>query len=305
MSSAAARDRETRIAALPWAKASDRAGLFRGTLRSIRDVWRRRELLMLLMRRELKARYKDSSLGVLWSLARPLVQLLIYYFAIGQVLGAARLIPNFAIFVFVGLVAWTMFTEIAQNGTRSIIDNAGLIKKVELPREIFPLAVVGAALFNVAIQMVILLAATLVLQQFPARIEILWTIPSLGLVIVFSIAVAMLVSALNVYFRDIQHLVEVGLIVLFWLSPIVYSFSFVDSLLTELPVMRELYLANPITLGVLGLQRGLWVAGSEDGANWPPDLGLRILIAFVVSLVVLWLSQRLFARLQGNFAQEL
>jgi ABC-2 type transport system permease protein len=108
-----------------------------------------------------------------------------------------------------------------------------------------------------------------------------------------------------VYFRDIQHLVEVGLIVLFWLSPIVYSFSFVDSLLAEIPVLRELYLANPITLGVLGLQRGLWVAGAEDGANWPPDLGWRILIAFTVSLVVLWLSQRLFARLQGNFAQEL
>ncbi len=214
-------------------------------------------------------------------------------------------IPNFAIFVFVGLVAWTMFTEIAQNGTRSIIDNAGLIKKVDLPREIFPLAVVGAALFNVAIQMLILLAATLVLQQFPARIEILWTIPSLGLVIVFSIAVAMLVSALNVYFRDIQHLVEVGLIVLFWLSPIVYSFSFVDALLAEIPVIRELYLANPITLGVLGLQRGLWMAGAEDGANWPPDLGWRILIAFIISLVVLWLSQRLFARLQGNFAQEM
>ena len=118
---------------------------------------------------------------------------------------------------------------------------------------------VGAALFNVAIQMLILLAATLVLQQFPARIEILWTIPSLGLVIVFSIAVAMLVSALNVYFRDIQHLVEVGLIVLFWLSPIVYSFSFVDALLAEIPVIREVYLANPITLGGRsGLQRGLW-----------------------------------------------
>lgn len=305
MSNAAARERELRVGALPWITANASTGLFRGTFRSLAEVWRRRELLVLLVRRELKARYKDSSLGVLWSLARPLVQLLIYYFAIGQVLGAARAIPSFAIFVFIGLVTWTLFTEIAQNGTRAIVDNAGLIKKVDLPREIFPIAAVGAALFNVAIQLLILLAAMIVLQQVPLRIEVLWALPSLGLAIVFSTALAMMLSALNVYFRDIEHLIEVAIIVLFWLSPIVYSFSFVDALLEQFPWLREVYLANPITLAVLGMQRAFWVAGTEAPSNWPADLGVRVLIASLVSLVLLWLSQRLFARLQGNFAQEL
>jgi ABC-2 type transport system permease protein len=98
--------------------------------------------------------------------------------------------------------------------------------------------------------------------------------------------------------------VEVGLIIFFWASPVVYSYSYVEGALGD-GWLRELYLANPITLAVLGMQRALWIAGADNPANYPPDLLLRIGIAFVVSLVALWLSQRIFARLQGNFAQEL
>jgi ABC-2 type transport system permease protein len=305
VSEAAARDRESRIAALPMEITGRPPRFFRGTLRSLRELWSRRELLVLLVRRELRARYKDSSLGVVWSLIRPLAQLLIYYFAIGQVLGAARSIPSFAIFVFVGLTGWTLFTEIATNGTKSIVNNAGLIRKVYLPREIFPLASVGGALFNLGVQLLILLLATVAFGQFPLSFDILWAVPSLLLIILVGTAVALLLSAVNVYLRDSEHLVEVVLIVLFWASPIVYSYNFLSDFTADNPVLREIYLANPVTLGVLGLQRGLWSAGAYDPANWPPDLALRMLIAFAVTLVLLWLSQRVFARLQGNFAQEL
>lgn len=305
MSSSEARLREQRIAALPMQDASATTGFFGGAWRSVVDIWHRRELLTLLVRRELKARYKDSSLGVVWSLIRPLVQLLIYYFAIGQVLGVARSIPSFAIFVFIGLTVWTLFTEIVNNGTTSIVGNSGLIKKVYLPREIFPLAAVGGALFNLMPQLVILVVAMVILGEFPLTLQALWAIPSLLLVIVFGAAVAMLLSAVNVYFRDIQHLVEVALVVLFWASPIVYSYSFVATLAEAHPALLEVYLANPVTLAVLGLQRGLWQAGAELPANWPPELGLRMVIVFAVSLVLLWFSQRVFSRLQGNFAQEM
>lgn len=305
MPSPEARLREQRIAALPMQSASATSGFFGGAWRSIVDIWHRRELLTLLVRRELKARYKDSSLGVVWSLIRPLAQLLIYYFAIGQVLGAARMIPSFAIFVFIGLTVWTLFTEIINNGTTSIVGNAGLIKKVYLPREIFPLAAVGGALFNLIPQLLILVAAMILLGEFPLTPQALWAIPSLLLIILFGAALAILLSAVNVYFRDIQHLVEVALVVLFWASPIVYSYSFVATLGADQPVLLELYLANPVTLAVLGMQRGLWEAGAALPENWPPELGLRMLIAFAVSLVLLWVSQRVFARLQGNFAQEM
>ena len=298
----AARERSERIAALPM-EVSGRSRFLSGTLPSIADVWRRRELLGLLVRRELRARYKNSSLGIVWSLIKPLAQLLIYYFAIGQILGAARLIPSFAIFVFIGLIAWTLFTEMVTNGTTSIVNNGGLIKKVSLPREIFPLAAVGGALVNLGIQFIVLLGAMLVVGEFPLTGRVLWLIPSLLLLVVFGAALGILLSAVNVYLRDFEHLIEVVLIVLFWASPIVYSFSFLDSL--QLGWLRELYLANPVTLAVLGMQKALWVAGSDNAANWPEGLEVRMLVALLLSTLFHWLAHRVFGRLQGNFAQEL
>ena len=172
-----------------------------------------------------------------------------------------------------------------------------------MPREVFPLAAIGGALVNAAFQFVILLVAMIVLQQFPLSPRVLWVLPSLVLIVFYGAALALLLAALNVFLRDVQHLVEVALIALFWVSPIVYSYSFFSSL--QLGWLNELYLANPVTLAVLGMQRGLWVAGAGDAANWPPDLGIRMLVAIGVSLVLLWVSHRIFRRLEGNFAQEL
>ena len=296
-------DRAQRIAALPMQVTSAKVAFFASGLPTIREIWRRRELVGLLVRRELRARYKGSSLGILWSLIKPLAQLLVYYFAIGQILGAARSIPSFAIFVFIGLTAWTLATEIITTGTRSIVDNAGLVKKVTLPREIFPLAAVGGAVVNLGIQFIVLLAAMLAVGQFPISWDALLVLPSLVLIVVFSSAIAMLLAAVNVYLRDIQHLVEVVLIVAFWTSPIVYAFSFVSSL--PLGWALQVYLANPITLGVLGMQRALWVAGSGIPGSFPSHLGLRILVALLISSALLWISHRVFQKLQGNFAQEL
>ncbi len=296
-------DRARRLAALPMLVTNARGSFFSSGLPTIREIWRRRELVGLLVRRELRARYKGSSLGILWSLIKPLAQLLIYYFAIGQILGAARSIPSFAIFVFIGLTAWTLATEIITSGTRSIVDNAGLVKKVSLPREIFPLAAVGGALVNLGIQFVVLLGAMIAVGQFPLNWGALWVIPSLALIVTFCSAIAVLLAALNVYLRDVQHLVEVVLIVAFWVSPIVYAYSFVSRLAPGW--LLQLYLVNPITLGVLGMQRALWVAGADVPGSFPPHLGLRILVAFLVSAVLLWVSHRIFQKLQGNFAQEL
>lgn len=306
MTESGAAERAARIATLPMVQVGRSQGFFRGTSRSIREIWAQRELLSLLVRRELKARYKDSSLGVVWSLVRPLTQLLIYYFAVGQILGVARLVPDFAIFVFVGLTGWTLFTEIVGNGTKSIITNGGLVKKVYLPREIFPLASVGGALFSFAMQFLILITATLVLSRFPLTPDLPYALLGVVLIIVFGTALAIMLAALTVYLRDLEHLVEVILAVLFWASPIVYSYRFVSDAISG-TLLEQLYLANPVTVAILGMQKGLWLAGSlaEEGVVWPPDLALRMWIALAVSFAMLWISQRIFARLQGNFAQEL
>ena len=277
----------------------------RSTIQSIRELYAYRRLLGLLVSRELRAKYKGSSLGILWSLIRPLAQLLIYYVAIGQFLGAARSIPDFAIFVFTGLTAWGLYSEIISAGTTSVIANSGLVKKVYLPREIFPLAAVGGSLFNFVVQFLVLIVATVALGRPPLHIELLYLPLAIVLIVVFATALALVLSALNVYLRDVQHLVEIFLLILFWASPIVYSMGFVNKVLHG-SLLEELYLANPVTLAVLGMQKAMWMAGSEDTSQyWPPGLEWRMLIAILVGLALLWVGQRIFSRLQSNFAQEL
>lgn len=286
----------------PFRQIGGHGRTLRGSLDQIREIVRHREMLGLLVRRDLKSRYKDSALGFLWTLARPLTQLLIYYIVIGTFLGAARNIPDFGTFVFTGLTAYMLFSEIVSSGTSSIITNAGLIKKIYLPREVFPLASVGSALFNFAIQLGILLAATAIAGRFPWHIDLLYAIPSLAVILAFGTGFALLLSAWNVYLRDIGYLLEVVLLVLMWASPVVYSWEFVQKALGH-GWLLELYTNNPITLAVLGFQRAFWVAG--ESAPQPEGLLLRLGIAFVVGLVFVVVGQRVFSRLQGNFAQEL
>lgn len=302
--------RRERLEREPLAAVGGKSGFFTGAWGSLIEVWVHRELLGRLVRREVKARYKDSTLGIVWSLIRPLAQLSVYYFAIGKILGAARATPDFAIFVFIGLTMWALFAEIISGGTTSILANSGLIKKVYLPREIFPLSAVGSALVNFAFQLVVLVLGEIFLaSRAPIwSLDLLLAPLAFVTLVVFATAVGILLSALNVYFRDIQHFVEIALIFLFWASPIVYSFTFVQRALNG-SFLEQIYLANPVTIAIVATQKALWGSGSTaTGAlaqQWPADIAIRLLIALAVSAVLLWIAQRIFARLQGNFAQEL
>lgn len=300
--------RAARLAQEELRPAGPRPGFLGGTLQSVRDILGHRELLGLLVRRELKARYKDSFLGFFWSLAKPLAMLLVYYVAIGRFLGAEASprnpggIPDFAIFIFTGLTAWQLFTDIVNGSTASIIANSGLIKKVYVPREVFPLSVVGSALVNFTIQLGILIAATAIVGKFPVGLRWAYAVLGVAVILVFGMAVGLVLAAVNVYLRDVQYLVEIALMVLFWASPIVYSWKFVNAAIGD-TVWADVYLWNPMTQVVLAFQRAFWVAG--DGEPVPDGLGSMLMITLAVSCALLWLAQRIFARLQSNFAQEL
>lgn len=298
-----ARRRFARLSEMPLTSVGATAGMApREMWNSIRDVFRQREMLDLLVRRDLKAKYKDSALGFVWSLARPLMQLAIYYVVLGHFLGAARGIPDFAVFVFSGLTAIGLFQEIAVGGTGSILANAGLVKKVYLPREVFPLASAGSALFNAGVQLLVLIVATFIAGSPPLHPQILYVVPATLVLVVYGLAFGLLFGAVNVYLRDTQYLVEVAMMLVFWASPVVYSWQMVHELVTNTFVM-DLYTANPLTLAVIGYQKAFWVAG--DVLAQPADLLLKLTIALVFGLMLLLASHRVFLRLQGNFAQEL
>ncbi len=293
--------RANRLAGETWQYDGASGGGVSGTVASIKEIWGQRRLLRLLTGRELKSRYKDSAGGFLWSLAKPLTQLFIYYIVIGQFLGAARGIENFAVYIFAGLTIYTLFSEIVGTGTGSIIANAGLVKKVYLPREIFPLAAVGSALFNFAVQFVILILAALFIGTLSFGPQLLFGLGALVLILVWGTAIALLLGALNVYLRDIQYLVEVVLLLLMWASPILYSWQQAAAVLPQW--LLEIYVDSPITLAVLGFQEAFW---SEASHGQPLEhLALRMLIAGVIGLIALFGAQRVFSRLQGDFAQEL
>lgn len=277
-----------------------------GFFASAKAVFANRQLLGGLVRRDIKARYKDSVLGLLWTLINPIVQLTVYYVVMGQFLGAARGIPDFAIYIFSGLTIFVLFSETLTGTTGSIVANGGLVKKVYVPREVFPLASMGSALFTFAIQLVVLILACVVLGRAPISVGLVYFVPSVLLVVVYGLAFGLLLSALNVYLRDVQYLTQVVLMLAMWASPIVYGWTMVDTVAErfQLPAwVLEVYTNNPLTLAVLGFHRAFWVSGTP--ADYPDDLALRMAIAGAVGLILVWLCQRVFAKLQGNFAQEL
>ncbi len=297
-------DRFARLEHEPFSTIDSRGLRVRGG--KLREIFGRRELLGLLIRRDLQARYRDSFLGFLWTVIRPLIQFLMYYIVLGQFLRAAEGIPNFAIYLFSGLTLYVFFNDMIAGSTGSILNNAALVKKIYLPREVFPLASVGAAAFMGAVQLGVLLVAAIIFRALPDPVQMLWFFPSLLIVAVYGLAFGLLLSAMNVYLRDMQYLTEVVLMLAMWASPIVYSWAMVKDVLHRFSLpdwFIEVYAANPLTLGVLGFHRAFWGAGTD--ADYPAQLGLRMLVATLIGFVLLWIAHRVFVRVQGNFAQEL
>lgn len=311
----ATRERNARLAELTLTPTGAQGKLFVGFAHSVGQIWQRREMLGLLVSREIKARYKDSALGFVWGLVRPLTQLLVYYLVLGHFLGAARSIPEFAVFIFSGLTIYGLASEMLMLMTGSVVGNAGLVKKVYLPREIFPLAGIGSAFFNFALQMLVLLAACLATGTLVFGWHLLYALAAIALVVIYMLAFGLALSAMNVYLRDIQYLVEVVVMLMMWASPIVYSWTFVGTAFGEFGWphwLVEVYINNPLTLAVIGFQAAFWepglplpAAGQAPVFSHPAYFELRMLIAGVIGLVLVFVAQRIFARLQGNFAQEL
>jgi ABC-2 type transport system permease protein len=200
-----------------------------------------------------------------------------------------------------------------------------LIKKVYFPRELFILSVVGAALVNFALQLVVMVGALLVFQHPVWGTNLLYLPVGLIALLLFSTAVGMLLSVANVRLRDVQHLIELVLVFWFWTTPIVYLASQAVASLARHHLAR-LYLANPMVNIVMAFQRALYkqgyvpsgtvskagIAGQVvQGVALKPVLAnngvlaLRLLAVIAFSLVLLWIAQRVFARAQGSFAQDL
>lgn len=303
--SAEAQLRIAELSSIPLVVREPTANPFVAFKQTLSELVSRRYLLKLLVKREITARYKDSALGFVWATIKPLTQLMIYYLVIGSFLGAARSLENFGVFIFAGLTIYGLFADSVTLMTQSIVNNDGLIKKIYLPREIFPLSTLGSTLFNFGIQFVILLIASLVAGTITWGPQLLYIPFSTLLVLIWATGLGLMLSAWNVQLRDIGFMSEVILMLLMWFSPIVYSWTFVRDTLSgsQYAWAYDLYMASPITIAVLGYQEAFWATGSNG--ETPPHLVIKTVIATLVGLVFLFLGQRVFSKHQANFAQEL
>jgi ABC-2 type transport system permease protein len=285
----------------------------------LREIWLSRELLVYLVRTEIKVKYKNSVLGLVWSMIAPAMTLAIYFIVFQVVLGNRQ--PNFVIFLFAGLLVWNLFQLGVQTGTGVIVNNAGIVKKVSFPREILALAAVGSACVFFFFQACVMVIFLVVLHNAPDWSYLPLLLLALVTAIALACALAVLLSSINVYLRDTQHLIEVILTAWFWACPIVYAFQ--QNIAIKLKGLTWIYFLNPVTPLVLTFQRCLYAKVSptslvkqangkfapqtyfvlpHHGYMWYLALDLGVL---AIALVLFLVALAVFGRLEGNFAEEL
>lgn len=274
-----------------------------GSNRGLLDVFRRRYLLSLIVRKEVGIRYRGSVFGWAWSYVKPLVQFVVFFVALGVFLGLNRSIQYYPLYLLAGITIVTFFNEAFSNATRSLVDNAPLIKKIYLPREMFPLASVLVAAVNTVPQIVVIIAISLFFGWAPSLAQVGAILVAIAIVALLATGLGLLFGAVNVLFRDAQSFVEIIVMMSIWASPVMYQWQMVADQVPDW--VFTLYRLNPLTPAVELFHYGLWLPLGTANGEPLPDLGLFVGIAFGVALVVLAVGQALFRRLEGRFAQDL
>lgn len=291
----------SRVPDMPLAAPSANGGLL--------DVFRRRYLLKLLVQKEIQARYQGSVLGLLWSYVQPLVRFLMYFVVMGYVLQLHKSVPNYAIHIFSAIVMVHFFTETFSSGTRSIVHNKAIVRKMAMPREMFPVAAVIVSAIHTFPQMVIVMVGAMLTGWTPSLPIIGAALLGIAIVTVFGTALALLFSAMNVFFRDFQNIVQTLNIFTHWAVPMIYPFERLatSGLMQQHQWLYWLYLADPLAPAVLLMQRAFWLPTTNYEIGWPylpHHYWLLGLVTLAVSFVVLLLCQMAFNRMENKIAER-
>jgi lipopolysaccharide transport system permease protein len=255
--------------------------------------WKHRFALYNLVQKDFKVRYRNMSLGFLWSVINPLIMLGVLVFVFTYVLKIDRE-PYFAVFLLTGLVLYNFMSLCLSASTTCIKDNASVVKKIIFPRMIIPVSVVFAQVIHLLIQLCVVGIFMLVLRV-PISITLMWLPVILVVEIIFITGAALICSCLNVYFRDIQYLVESALTVLFWFTPIFYSLETARANLA--PWLFRIYILNPLA-GCISAARNAVVRQAHPE---PLAFGIATAVAFVAFGV----GVLLFSKLHTQFADRI
>jgi len=287
-------DGEARLG--PLRPPGDTTGLF--------GVFQRRYLLRLLVRKELRVRYQGSALGLAWSYVKPLVRFLTYVLVVGYLIGLKD-VPNYPLHVFSAMIVVTFFTETLMAGTRSVVKNKSLVRKMNVPREMFPVASLLVTTYHAGPQYLILVVACAIVGWSFSFTAVAAALLGFAILFTFSMAVGLAFAALNVLYRDFQNFVETVNHLVMWSVPMIYPFALVTEKTDGW--LEQLYLLNPIAEAVLLAQRAFWVPTLDESDSYalPAHLFERGLAMLAVCLLLLWGAQKLFTRYEVKFAEHL
>lgn len=279
------------------------------------DIWAYREILVNLIRKDLRVKYTQSKLGAFWSMLNPILYLAIFSFVFTVVLPPT--IPNFPVYLLSGLVVWNLFNGTLAIASRSIVDNTSLVKKVYFPKEILPLSSVGVTLVDFALQTLVLIVFMVVFGYPFLGLNMLLFPLALVALVLFTTAIAFWVSGLNVRYRDTQHLLNLVLLAWFWFTPIVYPAAQMEKTLSNVfgvdlfPVYLVL---NPVADIVFAFQRAFYADPTPmlNGESTPVlvslgvgQLALLMVAVIIGSAILLRITWKSFFKMAGDFAEEL
>jgi ABC-2 type transport system permease protein len=271
------------------------------------EVFRRRYLLRLLVRSTVDARYQGTFLGWFWSYLQPAVRFCLYYFVFQVMIGRGGDLQNFAVHLVAGMVVVHFFTETFNGGTKSLVNNRGLITKLNMPRELFPVATMLVSLWHTVPMVLILTGVSFALGWVPDPMGLLAGLLGFGIITALGLALALIFSVANVFFRDFGKVTQTLTQFVTFSVPMIYPFSLVEE---RFGSFADLYLLNPLAEAVLLMQRCFWVGTTSDpeatiAEHLPPDLWGRGVIMFGLSLVLLVFAQLWFTKFERRVPERL
>ncbi len=259
-------------------------------IEKIRELIKYKELLLNIAIREIKVRYKQSILGILWSILQPLSMMIIFTIVFSRF---AR-IPSdgipYPLFSYTALLPWTFFATSLSFAIPSLVSNANLLQKIYFPREIFPIASILAAFVDFFIASIIFVAI-LIFYKVAITLNAFYIIPILLIQVLLTLAVSLFASAVNVYYRDVKYALPFFIQLWMYLSPVIYPVSSVPDR------FRSLYMLNPMAPIIDGYRKTLLL-------GIPPDF-YCFGIAVLITLIILFLSYKYFKMVEMSFADKI
>ncbi len=259
-------------------------------MQTIKEIYEYRHMIASLVKKDLRGRYKGSVLGFLWTFINPLLQLLVYTLVFSNILKSN--IDKYYLHLFVALIPWIFFSSSVTGGSSCILNQKGLVTKIYFPREVLPISHVTTCFVNMLYSFVVVVAVV-ALSGVPFNLGAMLCLPVIMLVeYILALGIAMIVSALTVFFRDLEYMLGILMMVWQFLTPIMYSVDIITS-----PKLRSIFMLNPMTPIIIAYRDVLYYARI-------PDLS-TLALGTLMGLATLALGFLIFGRLKKRFAEEL